>query len=138
MIYTPLYDGKSPDLVPSLRNTTLAYPYYHIVINYYYYTPRYVTCLPKNLIVIKLWIYDHTLLFISWLQRNRLLIFSLGNFLGLDFTDDECRLAGKYGEIIFKHYGVIHSDFDVPECHGGERLCRVADTWIRFWVFKQP
>ncbi|CAI6358633.1 unnamed protein product [Macrosiphum euphorbiae] len=62
------------------------------------------------------------------LQPNRLSIFSLGYFLGPDFSDEERRLAGKQGEMIFKHFGVIPDDFDVPGCHCGEPLYRVADA----------
>uniref|UniRef100_A0A2S2P276 Uncharacterized protein n=1 Tax=Schizaphis graminum TaxID=13262 RepID=A0A2S2P276_SCHGA len=62
------------------------------------------------------------------LQPNRLSIFSLGYFLGPDYTDNERKLAGKQGEIIFKHFGVIPGDFDVPGCHCGEPLYRVADA----------
>jgi len=62
------------------------------------------------------------------LQPNRLSIFSLGYFLGPDFTDDERRLAGKQGEIIFKNFGVIPGDFYVPGYHCGEPLYRVTDA----------
>jgi len=37
-------------------------------------------------------------------------------------------LAGKQGEIIFKHFGVIPGDFDVPGCHCNEPLYHVADA----------
>jgi len=72
-------------------------------------------------------------------QPNRLSIFSLGYFLDPDITENRRRLAGKHGEIIFKHFGVIPSDFNVPECHCGEPLYRHShspgynsrpETWI--------
>jgi len=62
------------------------------------------------------------------LQPNRLSIFSLGYFLGPDFIDEDRISAGKQGEIIFQHFGIIPGDFDVPGCHCGEPLYRVADA----------
>lgn len=64
----------------------------------------------------------------SLLQPNRLSIFSLGYFLGPDYTDNERKLVGKQGEIIFKHFGMIPGDLEVPGCHCGEPLYRVADV----------
>lgn len=62
------------------------------------------------------------------LTPNRLSVFSLGAYLGPDFTEDERNVAGKKGEDLLRHFGIIPDEFDVPQCHCGRPLYRIVDT----------
>ncbi|KAL5236538.1 hypothetical protein ACI65C_003948 [Semiaphis heraclei] len=61
------------------------------------------------------------------LLPNHLSVFSLGAYLGPDFTDEERSNAGTRGESLCIHFGIIPSEFDIPQCHCGRPLYRVSD-----------
>jgi hypothetical protein len=65
--------------------------------------------------------------FNTLLQQNRLSAFSLGAFLGPDISEEEQKLSGKQGEIIFTLFGIIPNELDIPECHCGRPMYRQSD-----------
>ncbi|KAL4104844.1 hypothetical protein QTP88_020120 [Uroleucon formosanum] len=58
---------------------------------------------------------------------NHLSVFSLSAYLGPDITDEERTNASTRGESIFIHFGIIPSEFYIPQCHCGRLLYRVSD-----------
>jgi len=62
------------------------------------------------------------------LQPNRFSVFSLGAFLGPDVTEEQRIDSGKQGEIIFTYFGIIPSEYDIPECRCGRPMYRVIDS----------
>ncbi|KAF0711753.1 Uncharacterized protein FWK35_00032206, partial [Aphis craccivora] len=65
------------------------------------------------------------------LLPNHLSVFSLGSYLGPDFTDEERSNAGTRGESLCIHFGIIPSEFDIPQCHCGRPMYRLSD-YTRF------
>ncbi|XP_050063344.1 uncharacterized protein LOC126552680 [Aphis gossypii] len=61
------------------------------------------------------------------LLPNHLSVFSLGAYLGPDFTDEERSNAGTRGESLCIHFGIIPSEFDIPQCHCGRPMYRLSD-----------
>jgi len=61
------------------------------------------------------------------LLPNRLSVFTLGAYLGPDFTHEERNNAGTRGESLFINFGIILCEFDIPQCHCGRPMYRVSD-----------
>jgi len=49
----------------------------------------------------------------------------LSAFLGPDITEEQRKISGRQGEVIFTYFGIIPSEFDVPECRCGIPMYRV-------------
>lgn len=66
-------------------------------------------------------------------------MYSLGAYLGPDFTDEERSNAGTRGESICIHFGIIPSEFDIPQCHCDRPMYRVSDYTQKLkYRFKCP
>lgn len=59
---------------------------------------------------------------------KHLSVFSLGAYLGLDFTDEERKVANKKGEDIMCYFGIIPDDFNIPHCHCSRPMNQIKDV----------
>lgn len=62
------------------------------------------------------------------LTPNHLSVFSLGAYLGPNFTNEERKIASKKDEDLLSHFGIIPSEFDVPQCHCGRPMYPVTNV----------